>query len=108
MTIYEACVNAAKAATKDTQLLRQVMSERERTKMVNLTHEQLHAMLVDVKVGQVWKCIEDNRVVMVSLVKPSEIRGYMFTGFEVVPYINMVPIDFVRYFKMIHDPRGTK
>lgn len=74
-------------------------------KKSNLTHEELQHLLQNVKVGQVYKCLEDNRVVLVSLVRPGEIKGYMFTGFEVVPYYNMVPIDFVRYFKLVLDPR---
>lgn len=71
-----------------------------------LTHEQLEAKVDALKVGQVHKCLEDQRIVMISLVKPKELRGFLFDGFQVVPYISMVPIEFVRYFKLIYDPRA--
>jgi hypothetical protein len=74
----------------------------------NLTHEELVKLLDKVRVGQIYSCIEDNRVVMVSMVKPKEILGYIFTGFEVSPYYCLAPMDFVRYFRLIYDPREKK
>lgn len=62
----------------------------------------------DVKVGQVWKCLEDSRVVLISMVKPKEICGYIFTGFEVAPYFTFALNDFVKYFTRIYDPKRTK
>jgi hypothetical protein len=75
--------------------------------MVLLSHGELQALVDSIMVGQVWKCIEDNRLVMISMVKPNEIRGYIFTGFEVTTYISLAPIDFVRYFELALNPRPS-
>lgn len=72
--------------------------------MVLLTQDQLRQKVDVLKVGQVWKCIEDNRLVMISLVKPKEVQGYMFDGFQVVPYFTFALLDFVRYFELKLDP----
>ena len=68
-----------------------------------LTHEQLQAKVDQLKVGQVHKCIEDNRIVLLSMVRPKEINGYLFDGRQVVPYMSLVPLDFVRYFELLVD-----
>ena len=73
-----------------------------------LTHDDLQDRVNNLRVGQIYKCIEDNRIVMVSMVKPKEIQGYIFTGFEVAPFYSLAPMDFVRYFSLLHDPRGRK
>lgn len=74
--------------------------------MVLLSHNELQTMVDGLKVGQIWKCLEDNRLVMISMVKSNEIRGHIFTGFEVTTYISLAPIDFVRYFNLLYDPRA--
>jgi hypothetical protein len=75
--------------------------------MVLLSNDELKQMVDNIRVGQVYKCVEDNKLVMISLVRPKEIRGYMFDGFQVVPYVSLVPMDFVRYFDLVIDPRKS-
>ena len=70
-----------------------------------LTIDQLKEKLKTVKVGQIWKCIEDKRIVMISMVRPKEIDGYIWDQFSVMPYISFAPMDFVRYFDLKLDPR---
>lgn len=63
----------------------------------------------DIRVGQIWKQIEDKEVtIMIKIVLPKEIRGYMFTGFEVGDYISLDIPSFLRYHFLFHDPRGKK
>ena len=76
--------------------------------MVLLSQEELRQKRSTVRVGQIWKCLEDNRIILISLDKDNEIRGHLFTGFEVVPYISLAPMDFARYFDLILDPRVKK
>lgn len=73
-----------------------------------LTQNELKQKYDNVKVGQVWKCVENNNVVLVSLVLTKEVRGYLYDGFEVVPFICMAPLDFVRYYYPIYDPHKKK
>ncbi len=69
-----------------------------------LSNDELREMVNDIKVGQIYKCIEDRKLVMISLNRPKEIRGFMWDGFQVVPYISLAPLDFVRYFRLQLDP----
>lgn len=58
----------------------------------------------DLKVGQIWEMIEDKKqIVLISLVRPKELRGFLFNGFEVVPYISFAPYDFCKYWRMIKE-----
>lgn len=61
----------------------------------------------DLSVGQVWKCLEDSKIVLISLVRelPDMIKGHIFTGFEVGEYISYSVSDFIKYFRCIYDPR---
>ena len=71
-----------------------------------LSNDELREKVDNIKVGQIYKCIEDRKLVMISLVRPKEIRGFMWNEFEVVPYISLAPLDFVRYFHLMLDPRN--
>lgn len=58
----------------------------------------------DVKVGQIWECIEDRRqIILISLVRPKEIRGYIFTGFEVAPFYSFSIYDFCKYWRLYRE-----
>lgn len=58
----------------------------------------------DLKVGQIWEKIEDKCcIVLISLVRPGEIRGHMFNGFEVVQYYSLDLYSFCRYWQLVRD-----
>jgi hypothetical protein len=77
-------------------------------KMPNLTHEELQKKVETIKVGQIYRCLEDTRIILISLVRPGCIEGYIFTGFEVCKYISLAPLDFIRYFTLVLEPRTFK
>ena len=61
----------------------------------------------DLKVGQVWECIEDKKcIVLISLVMPKYIKGYLFNGFEVVEYHSMDLQAFTKYWRLTRDRKN--
>lgn len=59
------------------------------------------------KVGQLWKCIEDKKqTVMISLVLLNELQGHLFDGFQVAKFVSFDLKNFCRYWYLFHDPRS--
>lgn len=67
---------------------------------------EIEEKINSLKVGQIWRCIENPNIVLVSLVRPKEVRGYMFDGFQVVPYYSLCPFDFCKYWRLERERNG--
>jgi hypothetical protein len=61
----------------------------------------------DVLVGQVWKHIHSQKIVLISANYNGEIRGYHFTGFEVGNFFSFDATNLIHHWICIYNPDRT-